>query len=436
MFDFIQKIPSKIGRWAAFIVLMAIAFGLGRMSPNVVDESQLNPKILSFYKSDEEAYIYNNGYIAMFGLMAPVHAKDSYVWGLELVRKNKTDANAVDNFLKSTPDKTEFKGDTRSIQCWLDQKWIRLSRRQPNTPPDACKSDSELLGMVRNNQLLLTRYKKALDHLRFYNMPYNVPVPSRLLVNVQELFVANLVYESRKNPEAALKDWLANIQFYRRALADQNTWLIRSLLLANYSIAARSLPSLLAADNTLAESYAVDLREALAPFGPAQMRVDLALKAGYLPVEVLISRLSYQNRNQLFQYDTDVIALAKVPAESFPQAAEAFQKKYPLRECVGDSIDIRDASEALIVDYLESCRLPLGELFAAMHIRDAENRLLSLYVQIKAQRLPADGIQRFLSQAPKELYNPFTNTPFKYSPSSGFIYFNPKPDLLTGFWLG
>jgi len=412
----------------------------------------LNPAIATFYPVDEQAYANDNGYIAMLGIHAPVNIDDTYAWALKLVNdhiKLRQDyltrqASGVPASQLGAPpefserwnaikEKITPQGDITATNCWLTKGW-KLPKADIAL---ACNNTQELVDLIDANHTLLSRYHAQFTYNRFIDLPQLGIAIGSQMIQENALFLGYLVTASPTRPDEALQEWMDNAKFLKRALADQNSLITRSVLMVMYVQTQRVLPTLLGADATLVTKYEKPLLEILVPFGPKEMNIPVTVKMDYQALGSAIRNLGTHNQNKFYQFGQDQIALALTPPRQFAQAQAKFMEKYGHPQLPAGmtreefvKLDEKEAMEKLqpdtITDLIIGGLAIGGDLFKAMQLQDARNRMLNLYVQMRARAITPEQIPAFLKSSPASLFDPLTEQPFTYDASTKLLYSTPE----------
>ena len=253
------------------------------------------------------------------------------------------------------------------------------------------------------------------------------------LIHEQTLFLAYLIMASQSHPDEVLQEWMKNAIFLKKALVDQSNLITHSILLVMYQQAQRTLPSLLN-DWATAVKYEKQLLDILAPFGPQQMNVSATIKSDGLIAWPMIQKFSAHNQNKFYQFAQDEIALAQIPASHFADADAQFMNKYAhpklpdnVTEAQLEKLDQKEMMKLLNQDNvtdLTIAGMAKGvDLFTAMSMTDARNRMLNLYVQMRVQGTTPNQVPAFLKTSPAN-FDPFTEQPFGYDANTKLIYFS------------
>lgn len=427
---------GKIFKWIGiFLLVLAAIPALWFLAATIRGDDAPDPETKAFAQMDEDAWKQDNGNLAMLGLAAPASVEDSYAWALQLVAQDwqerqaefpaGTDYTALYKALGEggslwkkidEPDRVKFQGDARALGCWRSHGW------DPSEKPAACTTREELAQRIHDNGLLMKRYQSALAHQRFIDFPQMGIPHGQLLINAQELFLAGLVLAAEQHPDEALKAWLQNIGFYKRALNDRITLITRSILMVNYGAAQDVLPALLQRHPQLAKTYEAELREALAPFGPKEVNITLTAQMEYKQVEPILEKLGNYSQNKVHRFEQEFIALWQLPPSALPSAFKQFEEKH---KRIFTWEDWHSPVAGVVTNLLLGGMAVGGDLALAMHSRDAKSRLLDLYVQMKSVGVAGDQASAFLSQSPPQLFDPFTDRPFAYDAAVGCIHFSP-----------
>jgi len=385
---------------------------------------------------DAQALLHGNGYIALMGVNAPANVENTYAWALALVEADMKPlqpgqtASAWD----TAPGKITVQGDYKPALCMLSKGW------EPFVINGPCTTTIQQLNQwISGNTLLLTRYHSRFEYSRFIDVPGSGA--SGEFIREQQLFLAYLVSVSHAHPEGALQEWLKNAIFLKKALADQTTLMSRSVLMVMYQQTQKVLPTLLAADPSLAAKYQPQLADILAPFGPREMNIVANTKAEERALAPVITKLTPGGQAKFKQFWQDEITLAQTQTTHISEASDAFHAKYAnpklpatiTKETVTNTPP-QDLAKALGEDaYVNLILAGIAEgadLFKAMEALDARNRILNLYVQMKVQTITPDKVGAFIQAA--ALHDPFTDKPFAYDAAKHLIYFSPVPGTVQG----
>lgn len=418
-------------RLLILLLFIGVIGGSGYIAVLKFGEEKLNPAIASLYAMDKKSYATNdNGYLGMMGVYAPADTADTYAWALQWAESHLTSINPAP--WDSVPGKLLPTGDIRTIDCWVDRKWPDMSN--PSTP--SCNNPQGTVDLLNANYTLLKRYHAQFHYNRFIDVPYLGLPFGASMIDTHTLFLAYLVNISPVHPEVALEEWMKSAIFLKKALADQNSLFTRSILMIMYAQSQKALPELLAADATLAKKYETQLLQILTPFGTKQMNMPAVIKADYLLLGDTIRQFSPHNQNKFYQFEQDqLLAIAHTPPLQINAAHAAFMKTYgnPPRPANMTDDDFQTLTPEEIKEKMgEDAMMDLiigggvigSELFKVMAALDARNRMLNLYVQMRAKNLPGDQIAAFIHAAPASLQDPFTEQPFRYDAARKLIYFS------------
>jgi hypothetical protein len=160
------------------------------------------------------------------------------------------------------------------------------------------------------------------------------------------------------------------------------------------------------------------------------MNPYLLEKAEHQVVASFIDNFDNTSRNKFYQFQKDTISLFEIPASEFKTAQKSYRSKYKLDEINTINIfllsletDWHSPRLGTVVGLILDFDVIGADLINAMNRRDAQNRMLNLYVQIKARNIPDDQISNFLNNTSSSLYNPFTDKPFTYDTKTKSISF-------------
>lgn len=448
-----MRIIWRIIKYFLLFILALIVLGLlWAGAAWVRGDDTLNPEIAAFYTVDKSQMLENNAAIAMMGLSAPADVSDSYGWTVQIIQKaqeerenyeakyaNKAGANFIDAAtygnvevgfnvisleLDDLPNKTEYVGDNKTIGCWLDRSWFMNDR----VTDDKNCDEQALRDLITKNQLLLSRYENSLHYTLYENHWSAAQGP--IMINAQELYIANLVLLAQTNPELALQKWLVNMQLYKNALRGYNSLINVSILMVNHGLVQKALPSILGNNEELIAAHMNELLEALAPFSARDVNITSTMKAEHELIGPVIDRLGNYNRNKSFELHQEMIAAWNAPISEIDSKWERLNKKYKSNPSML-FLQWRDWHSPVLsitTNLILAGTLVGGDLAKAMHLSDARSRILNIYVQMKAQGIPAEKVPEFLAISSKVLYNPLTEKPFEYDASSKMIYFVSQPE--------
>jgi len=410
-------------------------------------EDKLNKEIAG-YSMNQQDFVTDNAMIAIIGLVAPPNVEDTYAWALSLIRKHMEESekwikdikNAPDKVQKwemiqknldkslidkvdTIPNKIEWQGNTDGLRYWVEQEWGSDCKK--------CPSEKEVLKLADSNRILLKRYRDLTLHKQFIQPPDTAAINMELLIRLHELHLAQLIIQSKTNPDASLKEWLQNNAFVKAALMDKSSLVTKSVLMVMYSQSLHALPNILRSHQEFAAKYEKPLLNVLGPFGPKDYNIHSAMKYEYTLVSPVIEQLGTYSQNKYFFFLKDFEALATYSASQFQEQNTRFQKTYDYNQYrMIDWQDWHHPISATTTNFLIKGASSGSDLLGAMHTRDATSRMLSLYIQALSSSIPEEKMADFMTKSPPDLYDPFTQKPFRWNQTTGTLYFiNPAhPD--------
>lgn len=445
----------RIIKFIGYLIIALIAIALiWAAAAWLHGDDKLNPEFASFYVVDMSRAYEGNGAIAALGLSAPADVVDTYSWALNILKqvdaekkkflahlKGEITPSSFDagerlitsiSQVENIPNRVEFIGDTRAIGCFQGQQY----RFNGEPFPSQC-DEKALPKLMSDNALLLKRYQVMLGYNRYDDYWPITGLNGSALIKLQEVYVARLVEMSKTNPEAALQQALANMRFYRRALTGHTNLIARSILMVNYGLVQKSLPTILGNNEALIAAQLNQLFDAFSPFSANEVNVAELAKAEYELLSTIFEQLGNHNKNKMLQFHKDFIAAWNTPPIHADAAWAPFFKRYKSKElhCYLNLSDWHSPRLSITANLVISGMAVGGDLSRAQNAIDARSRILNLYVQIKTLGIAPAEIQAFLNNAPKALYNPFTETPMNYDAASNSIYFTRTDGIKEGFVL-
>jgi len=393
------------------------------------EKSAPDAGIDQFFALDLTNATSDNAAFAMAGLSAPENVADSYSWAVEQYERSKLKAQneTIEEALNNTgrrrsanEGELEFKGGYMILTCWTEHMWGNLYAPGPYRGT-ACE-EASTRQLIASNETLLNRYRAAMQYSRYIDLPGIHGLTPILSIRAQELEITSIILLSRTAPDAAVKAWIANIQFYHRALADHPTLVGRSILMVNYRMAQLALPLLLEANDTVTMNHMNELLAVLGPFSAADLHIENSAKMEYLLISPVLEQLGDHSINKTYHFFEQYIENWNAPPSELDARWEAFVAKH--RTTFLKAEDWHSPMQGMTTNMILGGVSISGDLAKAAVQADLRSRMLNLYVQARALGLGHDEIAELVANAPASLRNPFTGEAFGYSTDHGLLYYN------------
>lgn len=380
-----------------------------------------------FYAVREADLPAKNGFYVLYGLSAPENiGLDVYQWSEKRISPYKKefdkkqaeiekatsgmsakeiwrfymDNNGYNGFIPakdefdSIPNKITFHGSLKNTECWVDNTLDRSS--------EECLLQDQVKVLINTNQLLLKRYKKLSDYDRYVDVPFYLGDPG-LQIKTHSLFLLDLVLEARSNPDKAARAWIENALYLKKALSDQNTFVTRAVLMMMYNRSQKAMPSIISQSETV-RKYKKELTDLLGPFGPKEMNLTHIFYAEYGMAQNVLIPLGPQAIYKFYKQQQELLAISNAPSAQFDAMSEKLNEEYKFNPgyfslsrrfiayLLAYSFNQVEAMSATIMDIVLPGMARSSELIRYMHKIDAYNRMLNMYVRMKAKNLSPETI--------------------------------------------
>lgn len=466
--DFFIRSILKLSRYTLKFCLSVVAiFAVYLLFTTFVIHGQRkNVELASDFKqyliSEPNGYRHNNAAIASIGIRAPVHVKDSYAWALKLVDEELAEFEKM-GFVRN-PDDSEFAnlrkmcnfiGRVEGFSCGgEDVNYSYVSARDKiDAMPDklvyetiankslgcfydgglwysnfpdwqeTCVTKQEVAKLAEQNKLFLARYLQVLDYRHYKTLPNFISAGGQSLIDANKLLLAELVANAQNGkPEKSLQTWLKLNAFYRRALADENTLVDKSILMVINGMVLDALPAIIDKKSELAKKFEADLSVALSPFPPAEYNLAGMMKAEYFGTGHYIDFFGNYYKNKFLEFSKDIAKLGQFTSENLASEQRQFSEKWG-QDDFFRNIDWADPIYGTVYNLLIGGVSVGNSLIESMHMVDARIAVLNLHVNLVANKVPQSQLSEYLNKLPAKFNNPLTEKPFIYSAEEGVIYF-------------
>ncbi len=452
-------IVGLLGLMVLLVILLVLPYF-------ILPEVPLNPEITTFYTQDPDAYKQDNAMVAIMGLAAPADVTDTYAWALEqITNHSKEDAplhsaearakeyassNRLVTMLHVMFDKNgDFilapigissnskPAELPKLEAQQEKFMFTLGREKTpclptiaqlnSTDNKLCRQEQDWPTVLQNYALFLDRYKELHKYTHFINSNEGDGLYFGPLIGIHSWYLAQLWLQSKQQPDAALDALLDDMQLWQHAFSEPNNLITRSVVMVLHHQCQNLLPTFLQSVPALTSTQQQKVLAMLQPLPPETWNIEGIMKAEYADIRPIIEPMDNYSRNKFYSFQQDMISLAKFSPSVLPEQRKAFDQRWRLPYSVSAS-DWRSPILGVLTNMIISGVSLADSLFMSMHKRDAENRLLHLYVQIETQHIAPPDIPTFLAASPAEFYDPFTNQPFRYDTAKNAIYYSMPGD--------
>ena len=350
-----------------------------------------------------------NAAIGLAGIDAPL-GSDFWAFGSKVTEHHRAlEAGASQGVLVlDVPGRLKFVGTEEQLACWDGTQ----------TP---CAAGAELATLLRNNKELIRRYRTLLSLKTFQDDSAN----GQVLILLNRLIAAEIYARLRHGEyDMAYRQWHDNFVFLRRALADENGWVAKAILVVALGHGVRTAEQILYAYPEVAAKHGDEFLQALKPSGLKDWNVAAAIRAEYFLFEPALlnsksEALIRQNyiRNRVLRHSKQVLAAASSHPKAVRNKLDALAKvsgKYcpgvgPESNAASLGKKVADANNAVLCSVLNTQHL--GPLVLALHRQDGYMRALSLAVWAKQRGMADAQVRAFIANSRPEFFNPFSDAP-------------------------
>lgn len=292
--------------------------------------------------------------------------------------------------------------------------------------------------LAAQNQMVMERYEQLLAFKQFEDAYYFHPSTGLPQTPPHKLYQAMSASRLQDGDTAAfIHRTAADTAFYRMVLRGETSLLYKMIGASWLERSARLVSDAVQADPLFAQQNYIELLEITRPlnalerslektlegefrFSAATLRIVLAENASFFTR--LLYRLAFQHNATTNYLYRDMMVwrdLSKVPSEQF-LAAEKLVLKRLRKPWRGE--------------YFKLLHNPMGKIlvslgspnFAGYQSRmidvDGLLRLISLQIQIAAQKVPESEISNFLQNADPQFRDPYTGLPMQWDKTRGLHF--------------
>ena len=431
----------------SMIFLLIFAF----LIVQIIRTPSINPGYREALYANKQPVWENNGAFAVAGIFAPREIKDTYKYGLQKsleAQRLQEKAKAImrtgysypvpenlDTGLKVEPARELKINDSK----WKDLACLYSMGEKGNKP---CATPSDLNTYIQQNRLLWDRFN-ALPEFTFYNRPpYVYGFAGSSWLRLSEMKAANIILQEKAgHVDLAFSQWLKYTKLYRVMAASKDNSVSKAIMmvvLGHNSI--ESLQTLLFLHPELAVKHKQEIQQSLfySEGGLFNERTMLADDLGALePLMPALGNVAAIN-NMTFDCIHNYQLRTAMPVLEYYS-----ENKKPL--C--DLAKPRDTKQQVffyslqpgsifsnLVDGISIGGVLKGaELAGNAKMNEVKFRMVSIGVDILAQKIPAKNVPAYLAQLPQNSYNPLTQKPFDWDADKKELYFfRLNSDLTPG----
>lgn len=413
---------------------------------NAFDET-LDPGAAAIINAQPKIKPEENAYLFLVGLRAPPDRAPGE-FGQEcitrLINISKSHKETVALFSSGKTGCTDEKP-------WLagqDISAISCGRQQVTCLSHYQKQSVAIKQLAETNQILLQRYEQLLAMEYFEDVPYTnhmtTPLP---FDSTSELYSAvSAIKLQEGNAGAFIQRTTAEAKFYRMVLHGNSGLVSKLLALIGVNRAAGLVSDAVREYPTLAREHQAALLTISQPLTVVERSLESAMMAELREVassfalgataeeatffDRLFVRFVYKYNATLNRYYRGLPGwrdLSQLPTEQYLAA---------------EKIALTQLTDTWRDGYLHFFYNPMGKMLAEMASPaysdyprriidfDGRQRVISLQIQIAAQKIPESDIPAFLKNADPQFRDPYTGQPMQWDKSRG-LYFRGHSDRIT-----
>lgn len=402
-----------------------------------------------------------NAYFVHYGL-GVVEGQDPHAHGVRFVAANNAWMQALDAGQPAVRSNVDAMAKQNEVVPWRGGATKDLCGEQRVDCLSAyVKNRSQVEKLVRDNQLLLARYRSLYRYKQFRESSLN-RVTLNWLPNFagaeHETVLAQIALKAVDgNLEGALRDLATDTAYWRRVLAGASTIVSKSLA-ANFLSRNYVLASEIAAKYRDRPAVAANLAEMMRPLTAEERNWKGALMGEFQWVAYLYASLRnhggeygffsqekhFWDRalavlfykpnatvNLKYRYFEKVLVLTDAPAHALADSARQVSADLgeitnPFRVGI-----VYNPVGKILVAIAEVSPEGYARYVARTHNLDGTMRLLRLQMGIYGKKVPVKDIGSHLEKSPADLFDPYRNQPFRWEPSKRELWFegiNPKSE--------
>lgn len=430
-----MKIFLKFLKWTGITLgLIVVLF----VSINAFDEV-LDPGAAAILNAQSTVKPEDNAYFFLVGLGAPLD-RDPGKFGLECVTR-------LANVAKSHKETMVLitRGNTGCTNHEIGLTWQEISDIHCRSQQEGClsrnqKQSATIMLLANKNKIRLQRFEHLLAMEQFEDTPYanhlTAPLPLDL---TNDLYSAiSTIKLQEENAGEFIQRTAAEAKFYRMVLRGNSGFLSKLVALAKVNRAARLVSEAIHIYPMLAREHCAALLTISQPLTVAERSLESAIVAELRQIALTLAfaasveEASFLDRlltrfvlkynatiNRFYQNFPGWRDLSKLPTEQYLTLEKRMlaQLTNPWRD-----------------GYVRMLYNPMGKLLVGINnanygdyprrIIDADGRLrlISLQIQIAAQKIPESEISNFLQNADPQFRDPYTGLPMQWDKTRGLHF--------------
>ena len=416
-------------------VLLALFIGINafdeKLDPGAAAILNAQPKM----RAEDNAYFYLEGMYTAASNSPSEAGKKCVLAQLKIARTSTliSDLNNIpecreQNALKTAAD--------QSIACdWRQKSCLKQYFEQRVT----------IKNLAAKNKVVLERYSRLLEFKQFEDTDYLQQFIVFAKLPPVKLYQATSATRLQEGDTGGfIRRTQAETRFYRMVLSGESSVLSKMIGIAWLESSARLVSDAVQASSALGQQNQIALLEITRPLTVAERSLEKPLEGEFrfftsfirlTPIndfsflERLLYPLAYkQNATENYYYHDLTVwrDISQLPTEQYLDAEKrALEQLNPWRG-----------------GYLHLVYNPMGKILAGIgttayasyprRIIDADGllRLVSLQIQIAAQKIPESDIPAFLKSADPQFRDPYTGKPMQWDKTRG-LYFRGYSERIT-----
>jgi len=431
-----MRIFLKFLKWAGITlgVLLALFIGINafdeKLDPGAAAILNAQPKV----KAEDNAYFYWAGmYTAASN--SPSEAGEKCVLAQLKIAQAGTLISDLDHIPECREQNALKTAEDQSIACdWRQKPCLKQYFEQYAT----------IENLAAQNKAVLARYRQLLEFKQFEDGYYQqFPFFSKTLpVRLYQAISATRLQAG--DTKGFIRRTQVETNFYRMVLSGETSVIPKMIGIAWLERSARLVSDAVQANPALAQQNQAALLEITRPLNVAERSLEKPLEGDFrfstsmmrsifaantsFPERWLYPLAYKQNATENYFYRDMIVwrGLSQLPTEQYLDAEKsALERLNPWRD-----------------GYLHLVYNPMGKILAGIgttayasyprRIIDADGllRLVSLQIQIAAQKIPESEIPTFLKSADPPFRDPYTGKPMQWDKTRG-LYFHGYSERIT-----
>ena len=441
----------RLVRYATYLIAALIAVALLIVVINVPDE-RLDPKAAAaLHEVPSTLAVDENAEFAMYGT-GVAKGQDPHEFGVRYVALNNQWMRAMDEGRQVNQDELQTMEQQKEALPWIGNARDLCGKSRTDCLRDYVRHRQQIEKLVRDNRLRLARYHALYRYQGFSDTMLHRIVATYPDMNgaEHETVLGQIALQAvSRNPDGALRNLVADTQFWRRVLAGSATVLTKSvaagLLERNYALASQ-----IAALDKGRASLASRIAPMTAPLTPEERDWTAVINAEYQWQAFLFSQLvrrsseDVSGEGSVGPLDRLATVLFFKPHASINRAYHYAALMTTMNAVPGDELINKVATlNKDLVNVLDFPRWdmiydPLGKAVVAIAAQppnavaryivrtdnlDGAVRLLRLQIEIYQKRIPLKDVDAFLVDMPVDLYQPYLRQPMNWDPDKKELWF-------------